>query len=100
MDPVIRNVRDSLTRKPPEVPPTWWRDYQPGRAFESHSRVLIGLDDGAPNFLLSYREYPAGFSGRGKVHAHPWEHIEFILEGSMTLVCDGKEYELVAGDAV
>jgi quercetin dioxygenase-like cupin family protein len=100
MEPVIRNVRDARVRTVPPVPPEWWKYYMPGRTPESHSRVLIGVADGDPDFHLGYREYPAGFGGRGQMHSHPWEHIEFILEGELTLVCDGKEYKVVEGDAV
>src|SRR5215510_5958093 len=33
-------------------------------------------------------------------HTHPWEHEVYILKGSGTLVCDGKEYPVSEGDAI
>ena len=86
--------------RPPGNPPTWWKYYNPDQPLEEHSRKVIGIEDGAPHYVMQYREYPAGFAGRGHVHAHPWEHMAFIIEGSAILVCDGKEYPISAEDAV
>src|SRR5215471_20267825 len=79
VEPVIRNFRSIYT---PE-----------GRA--AH---LIALDDNPPTCTMSYAEiYPGKTSTH---HTHPWEHEVYILKGSGTLVCDGKEYPVKEGDAI
>jgi quercetin dioxygenase-like cupin family protein len=47
---------------------------------------------------MSYSEiYPNKTSTH---HIHPWEHEVYIIKGAGTLVCDGKEYPVKAGDAM
>lgn len=47
---------------------------------------------------MSYTEiYPNKTSNH---HIHPWEHEVYIIKGAGTLVCDGKEYPIKAGDAI
>jgi quercetin dioxygenase-like cupin family protein len=65
--------------------------------------VLIRSIDGARNYVMLYN----GPMAPGKVthaetngHAHAWEHTVYILEGAATLVVDGKNYTVTAGDAV
>ena len=77
MDPVIRNVRD---------------------VFDGSPARLITLDDNPPTCTMTYTEIvPDGTSSH---HIHEWEHEVYIIEGSGTLVCDGKEYPVKAGDAM
>ncbi len=42
-------------------------------------RVLIGEDEGAPNFIMRYFTVEPG--GRTPSHSHPWEHEVFVLSG-------------------
>jgi len=45
----------------------------------AEKRVLIGPDEGAPNFSMrKFTLGPGGFSPR---HAHPWEHEVYVLAG-------------------
>jgi quercetin dioxygenase-like cupin family protein len=53
-------------------------------------RVLISKDDGAPNFAMRMFEVQPG--GHTPLHRHPHEHEVFILEGTGTLVHEGKEH--------
>ena len=77
MDPVIRNVRV---------------------VFDGSPARLITLDDNPPTCTMTYTEIvPDGTSSH---HIHEWEHEVYIIEGSGTLVCDGKEYPVKAGDAM
>ena len=79
MEPVIRNFRNVYT---PEGP----------------GARLVGLNDNAPTCTLSYSEiYPGKTSSH---HIHEWEHEVYIVKGSGTLVCDGQEYPVKAGDAM
>jgi quercetin dioxygenase-like cupin family protein len=59
---------------------------------------MITLDDKPPTCTLTYSQIPPG--GTSSHHIHPWEHEVYIIEGSGTLFCDGKEYPVKAGDAM
>jgi len=61
-------------------------------------RVLIGKDDGAANFAMRLFELAPG--GHTPLHAHRHEHEVFIVEGKGTLIFEGAEYPLNAGDVV
>ncbi|MDA1127819.1 MAG: cupin domain-containing protein [Chloroflexi bacterium] len=77
MEPVIRN----------------FRTFAPGQA----ARV-ISLDDNPPTCTMSYSVIEPGKTSSH--HIHPWEHEVYVMEGSGTLICDGKEYPVKAGDAM
>ena len=69
---------------------------------ETGSRIL-GPKDGVPNYLMLYN----GAMAPGAVshpetggHTHAWEHVIYILEGSGTIVCDGKDFTVSEGDSV
>jgi quercetin dioxygenase-like cupin family protein len=79
MEPVIRNVKDALS---------------PDGAVAR----LITLDDNPPTCTLSYHVIQHGKTSPH--HIHPWEHEVYTIEGSGTLVCDGKEYPVKEGDAI
>ncbi len=62
-------------------------------------QVLIGPEDGAPNFIL--RRFTLEAGGRIPAHRHPTiEHEQFVLKGRMTIGLDGEEREVGPGDAV
>lgn len=62
-------------------------------------QVLIGPEDGAPNFIL--RRFTIEPGGRIPAHRHPAiEHEQFVLQGRMVLSLDGEEREVAAGEAV
>ncbi len=42
-------------------------------------RVLIGQEEGAPNFVMRYFTVEPG--GQTPYHSHPWEHEVFVLSG-------------------
>jgi len=65
--------------------------------------VLLSSKDGVPNYVLLYN----GPMAPGAVshpstggHTHQWEHVVYVLQGSGTLVCEGKSYTVSEGDAV
>ena len=65
--------------------------------------VLLSSKDGVPNYVMLYN----GAMAPGAVshpdaggHTHRWEHVVYILQGSGTLVCDGKAHNVSEGDAV
>ena len=61
-------------------------------------RLLVGEDDGAPNFLMRRFELePGGYTPR---HTHAWEHETYILEGEGTVFGNGEEKPVKAGDVI
>ena len=78
MDPVIRNVRDNFDG--------------------TKAARLINLDDNPPTCTLTYSEIPP--NGTSAHHIHEWEHVVYVLEGTATLVCGGKDYTVSQGDAI
>ena len=77
MEPVIRNVKD---------------------VFDGTRARLVNLDDKPPTCTMTYSEIqPEGTSSH---HIHEWEHEVYIIQGSGTLICDGKEYPVKEGDAM
>ena len=79
MEPTIRSFRNV---------------YKP----EGPGARLVSIDDNPTTCTLSYSEiYPDKTSSH---HIHEWEHEVYIIKGSGTLFCDGKEYPVRAGDAM
>ena len=77
MEPVIRNVKD---------------------VFDGTRARLVNLDDNPPTCTMTYSEIQPG--GTSSHHIHEWEHEVYIIQGSGTLICDGKEYPVKEGDAM
>jgi quercetin dioxygenase-like cupin family protein len=60
--------------------------------------VMVGREHGAPNFALrSFRVEAGGHSPR---HSHDYEHEVFIVDGSGTVLLEGKENPIRKGDVV
>ncbi|MFN0131364.1 MAG: cupin domain-containing protein [Phycisphaerales bacterium] len=60
--------------------------------------VMVGREDGAPNFALRhFTVEPGGHSPR---HSHDYEHEVYVVEGSGTVLLDGREQTIKAGDVV
>ncbi|MFP4636979.1 MAG: cupin domain-containing protein [Spirochaetaceae bacterium] len=60
-------------------------------------QLPVGSPDGAPNF--SMRVFTLDPGGYTPYHAHPWEHENYILQGSGVLVNEhGEETPVQAGD--
>jgi quercetin dioxygenase-like cupin family protein len=61
-------------------------------------RILVGPDDGAPNFVM--RRFRVIRGGHTPHHAHPWEHEVFILRGRGEIDTPEGPKPLAPGDAV
>lgn len=62
------------------------------------ARVVIGKNDGAPNFCMRVFEiYPGGHTPK---HAHAWEHEMFIHAGEGEIYGKGAWQPLQAGNVV
>ena len=79
MDPIIRNFRNH---------------YSP----EGTSARMIWLDDNPTTCTMTYSEIAADATSAH--HIHPWEHEVYIIKGSGTLICDGKEFPVKEGDGI
>lgn len=65
--------------------------------------ALISSKDGAPNYVMLHNDpMPPGAVSHADTggHTHPWEHVVFVLEGTATFVCDGKNYTVSQRDAM
>lgn len=84
---LIRSL-DSTPSKPVEIP----------GVKGVRMAVLVGRDDGAPNFALRHFSLePGGHSPR---HSHDYEHEVYIVEGRGTVLLNGSEHPIKAGDVV
>ncbi len=61
-------------------------------------RMLIGPDDGAPNFNMRFFEVAVG--GYTPRHTHGWEHEVYVLAGNGVVLEDGQDKPINAGDCV
>jgi len=62
-------------------------------------QVLLGPEDGTPNFVT--RRFTIDPGGRIPCHRHPTiEHEQVVLEGEMVLALDEREHVVRAGDCV
>jgi len=69
----------------------------PAKAHRVQKTVLLGKEDGCPNFVVRHFRMEAG--GHGFPHRHDYEHGIFVLGGRAKLVIDGEEAQIGSGDA-
>ena len=56
-------------------------------AKDAYKQVPISLKDGTP--LFSFRVFTIAPRGHTPFHAHPFEHINYIIEGNGVVVSEG-----------
>lgn len=84
---LIRNINEAPT-KPVTMP----------GAEGVEMAMMVGRDDGAPNFALRhFRVAPGGNSPR---HSHDYEHEVFIVEGAGQVLLEGQFRPIKPGDVV
>ncbi|MCP4898096.1 MAG: cupin domain-containing protein [bacterium] len=88
------------SRTSPVVRPTTAARQEPvGAAKNTQMQVLLGPEDGAPNFVT--RRFVMDPGGRIPCHRHDRiEHEQVILEGEMVIGLDDREYTVRSGDCV
>lgn len=60
-------------------------------------QVPVSKNDGAP--LFSFRVFTVGPEGHTPFHQHPFEHVNYVIEGTGAIVSqDGREHEIKKGD--
>ena len=62
------------------------------------ARVLIGKQDGAPNFCMRVFDLAPG--GHTPKHAHAWEHEMFVHAGHGEIYANGQWHPVTSGNAV
>jgi quercetin dioxygenase-like cupin family protein len=68
-------------------------------AKEVYKQVPISKQDGSPHF--SFRVFTIEPKGNTPFHKHPFEHLNYIIEGQGCLVEEnGREHEVKKGDFV
>lgn len=60
--------------------------------------LMVGRDDGAPNFAM--RQFVVEAGGNTPRHSHDYEHEVFVVSGRGTIFLDGKEQPVRSGDAI
>lgn len=84
---LIRNIEDT-PRKPVEM----------AGASGASMAVMCGRADGAPNFALrQIKVEPGGYTPH---HAHDYEHEVFVVDGSGTVLLEGKDRPIRRGDVI
>ncbi|MCP4673781.1 MAG: cupin domain-containing protein [Desulfobacula sp.] len=61
-------------------------------------RVMIGKEDGAPNFCM--RMFEMGKNGYTPRHTHDWEHEVFVLAGKGEVFIEDKWHPALKGSAI
>jgi len=61
-------------------------------------RVLIGPEQGAPNFVM--RRFEVAEGGSTPFHAHPWEHEVYVVSGTGAVAGENSRQALEGGDSV
>ena len=65
---------------------------------KARKQVLIGHEQGAPNFVM--RLFTLGEGGYSPFHSHAWEHEIYILSGRGTAVSAEAETVVTGGDFI
>jgi quercetin dioxygenase-like cupin family protein len=65
----------------------------------AYKQVPLSKKDGAPTF--SFRVFTTEPNGHTPIHKHPFEHLNYVIEGCGALVTEeGKEHKVKQGDFV
>lgn len=68
-------------------------------AKDAYKQVPVSRDDGAPTF--SFRVFTIEPGGHTMFHAHPFEHVNYVIAGKGAVVTDGgAERPIAEGDFV
>jgi quercetin dioxygenase-like cupin family protein len=59
-------------------------------------QVPISRENGAPNF--SFRVFTIEPGGHTPLHSHPFEHLNYVIEGNGVLFAENRENPIKKGD--
>jgi quercetin dioxygenase-like cupin family protein len=60
--------------------------------------MMVGREHGAPHFSL--RQFVVQPGGHTPRHSHDYEHEVFVVEGGGTILLNGREQQIRAGDVI
>jgi len=63
-----------------------------------YKQVPISKGNGTPTF--SFRVFTIDPGGHTPLHSHPWEHLNYVIEGNGVVISEGKQHKLKTGDFV
>ncbi len=61
-----------------------------------YKQIPISREDGTPTF--SFRVFTIEPGGHTPLHEHPFEHLNYVIEGNGTVVAGDKETDIKKGD--
>jgi quercetin dioxygenase-like cupin family protein len=61
-----------------------------------YKQIPISREDGTPAF--SFRVFTIESGGHTPLHKHPFEHLNYIIEGNGTVVVEGQGHNIKEGD--
>lgn len=65
-------------------------------AKDVRKQLVISRADGTPVF--SFRVFTIEPGGHTPHHSHPFEHLNYVIEGRGTVLCNDSEHEIKQGD--
>ena len=65
-------------------------------AYGVYKQIPISRENGAPTF--SFRVFTIESGGYTPLHHHPFEQMNYIIEGNGNLIVQGKKHDLTKGD--
>jgi quercetin dioxygenase-like cupin family protein len=67
-------------------------------ASKVYKQIPISKEDGTPTF--SFRVFTIEPGGHTPLHTHPFEHLNYVIDGAGTVVTESGERQLKKGDFV
>ncbi len=61
-----------------------------------YKQIPLSRENGAPTF--SFRVFTLEPGGHTPLHNHPFEHMNYVIEGNGSLIVQHQEYKLRKGD--
>jgi quercetin dioxygenase-like cupin family protein len=61
-------------------------------------QIPLSREDGAPTF--AFRVFTIEPGGHTAHHKHPFEHMNYVIDGNGTVIAEDKEIEIEKGDFV
>jgi quercetin dioxygenase-like cupin family protein len=65
-------------------------------AYGIYKQIPLSRESGAPTF--SFRVFTIEPGGHTPLHTHPFEHMNYIIEGEGSLTFQGKKHNVKKGD--
>ncbi len=63
-----------------------------------YKQIPISKENGTPTF--SFRVFTIEPGGHTPLHTHPFEHLNYVIEGNGVVIAEDRERELKKGDFV